>query len=77
MQHMKMGRNGDALQTLDLYTRKFVGGKEYAAALWLRVRILCAKGYDERCRQAAFSHMHQATGTPAALVSEAVTQQRR
>ena len=73
MQHMKLGRNGDALQTLDQYLRRFVGGKEYAAALWLRVRILCAKNIDERCRQAAYAHMHQASGTPAAKVSEALT----
>jgi hypothetical protein len=73
MQHMKLGRNGEALKTLDQYLRRFVGGKEYVAALWLRVRILCAKGVDEHCRQAAYAHMHQASGTPSAKVSEALT----
>ena len=41
LQHAKLGRNGDALATLDMYMRRFVSGAEYPAALWLRVRILC------------------------------------
>ena len=73
MQHLKLGRNGDALQTLDAYVRRFVGGKEYKAALWLRVRILCVKTVDDRCRQAAYTYLHQATDTPAARVAEALT----
>ena len=73
---MKLGRTGDALRTLDQYVRRFSGTEykdTYHAALWLRVRILCAKGVDDRCRQAAYAHMHQATGTPAAKVSELLT----
>jgi hypothetical protein len=70
---LKLGRNGDALQTLDAYVRRFVGGKEYKAALWLRVRILCVKTVDDRCRQAAYTYLHQATDTPAARVAEALT----
>lgn len=75
-QAMKLGRTGDALQTLDQYVRRFSGTvykDTYHAALWLRVRILCMKGVDDRCRQAAYTHMHQATGTPAAKVSELLT----
>ena len=77
MQHMKLGRNGDALRSIDAVTRGFQGRTEYKdiyhAALWLRVRILCSKTIDDRCRQAAYTHMHEATGTPAAHVSEALT----
>jgi hypothetical protein len=75
-QHLKLGRNGDALSTLDQYVRRFAGTQykeTYYAALWLRVRILCAKTVDDRCRQAAYTYMHQATGTPAAKVAEALT----
>ena len=73
VQHLKLGRNGDALKTLDAYVRRFVGGKEYPAALWLRVRILCAQTIDDRCRQAAYTYLHQVPGTPAAKVAEALT----
>ena len=75
-QALKLGRTAEALQTLDQYVRRFAGTEykdTYHAALWLRVRILCAKVIDDRCRQAAYTHMHQATGTPAAKVSELVT----
>ena len=76
MQHLKLGRNGDALSTLDGYLRRFAGTEykaTYHAALWLRVRILCVKTVDDRCRQAAFTYLHQATDTPAAKVAEALT----
>lgn len=73
LQHQKLGRNGDALRTLDAYVRRFVGGREYKAALWLRVRILCLRGVDDRCRQAAYTYLHQANETPAAKVAEALT----
>ncbi|MDQ3336193.1 MAG: FecR domain-containing protein [Myxococcota bacterium] len=75
-QHLKLGRNGDALSTLDQYVRRFAGTQykeTYHAALWLRVRILCAKTVDDRCRQAAYTYLHQAAGTPAAKVAEALT----
>jgi FecR protein len=75
-QAMKLGRTADALQTIDAYTRRFSGTEykdTYQAALWLRVRISCAKTFDDACRQAAYTHMHQATGTPAAKVSELLT----
>jgi TolA-binding protein len=75
LQAIKMGRTDDALTTLEQYVRRYNnGGKEYKAALWLRVRILCTKGeINDRCRQAAFTYMHQAAGTHAAKVAEALT----
>jgi len=60
IQATKLGRTGDALDTLDRYLRRFPGGKEYTAALWLRVRILCLRELDDRCRQAAYTYLHQA-----------------
>jgi hypothetical protein len=75
-QALKLGRTGDALQTLDQYMRRFAGTQyktTYHAAMWLRVRVLCTKTVDDRCRQAAYTYMHQASGTPAAKVAEALT----
>jgi hypothetical protein len=74
VQHLKLGRDTDALTTLDAYMRRFAGGKEYAAALWLRVRISCLRGIDDRCRQAAYTYLRSATeGTPAAAIAERLT----
>ena len=73
-QALKLGRTADALTTIDAYTRRFSGTEfkdTYQATLWLRVRILCAKTFDDRCRQAAYAH--RATGAPAAKVSEMIT----
>jgi FecR protein len=71
---LRMGRNADALQTLDAYVSRFPGGKEYRAALWLRVRILCLERFDDRCRAAAYTYLHAAPDAPAARVAELVTQ---
>jgi len=73
VQATKLGRTEDALRTLDLYLRRFTGGKEYAAALWLRVRILCLRELDDRCRQAAYTYVHQAPDSPAARLAELIT----
>jgi len=73
LQHTRLGRNADALSTLDAYMRRFSGGREYRAALWLRVRILCTRAVDDRCRQAAHTYMRQATDTPAAKIAERLT----
>lgn len=73
LQATKLGRTEDALRTLDLYLRRFAGGKEYTAALWLRVRILCLRDLDDRCRQAAYTYVHQAPGSEAAHLAEKIT----
>nr|MBA2539909.1 FecR domain-containing protein [Deltaproteobacteria bacterium] len=64
-QHLKLGRDSDAESTLDAYVRRFRGGAEYKAALWLRVRIKCLRRVDDNCRQAAFTYAHEDPGTPA------------
>ena len=78
MQAIKLGRTADALRSIDAVTRGFQGRTEYKdiyrGALWLRVRIVCTRGtIDDRCRQAAYTYMHKANGTPAAKVAEALT----
>jgi hypothetical protein len=73
LRHEKLGQHAEALQVLDAYVRRFPGGKEYRAALWLRVRILCLDKIDDRCRAAAYTYLHEAPESPAARVAELVT----
>jgi hypothetical protein len=73
-QYLRLGNRADALQTLDAYVRRFPGGKEFRAALWLRVRILCLERFDDRCRAAAYTYLHAAPDAPAARVAELLTQ---
>lgn len=72
--YLRLGDGAGALQTLDAYVRRFPGGKEYRAALWLRVRILCLERFDDRCRAAAYTYLHEAPDAPAARVAELLTQ---
>lgn len=71
-QHLKLGRNGDALNTIDMYLRRFTKGEHRTAVLWLRVRILCLKTIDAQCRHAAEAFEQHAPDTPAARVAEAI-----
>lgn len=64
LQATKLGRTGDAITTLDAYMRRFRGGAEYKAALWLRVVIKCRQQIDDHCRQAAFTYAHEDPGSP-------------
>jgi hypothetical protein len=73
LRHERLGQHAEALQVLDAYVRRFPGGKEYRAALWLRVRILCLDKIDDRCRAAAYTYLHEAPDSPAARVAELVT----
>ena len=59
LQATKLGRTSDAITTLDAYVRRFRGGAEYKAALWLRVVIKCRQAIDDHCRQAAFTYAHE------------------
>jgi FecR-like protein len=72
--YFRQGNGADALQTLDAYVRRFPGGKEYRAALWLRVRILCLDRFNEACRAAAYTYLHEAPDEPAAHIAELLTQ---
>ena len=72
VQHLRLGRDADALQTLDMYFNRFVGFDEYKPALWLRVRILCLRRLDDSCRAAATSYMDKASGTTASAVAELI-----
>ena len=73
VRHEKLAQDAEALETLDAYVRRFPGGKEYHAALWLRVRILCLDKIDDRCRAAAYRYLHDAPDGPAVHVAESLT----
>ena len=67
--HRPLGQDAEALRTLDMYHRRFAGGREMHAALWLRVRILCGHALDEDCRKAAYTYQHEVPTGPAADVA--------
>jgi hypothetical protein len=77
IQHMKLSAHRDAEATLDGYVRRFAGGRELReeldAALWLRVRIRCTQVIDDRCRQAAYTYLHEVHDGAAAKVAEQIT----
>ena len=68
-----LGQDAEALRTLDWYFRRFAGGKEMHAAMWLRVRIACDHVLDEACRRAAYSYQHDIPSGPASEVAVRIT----
>jgi len=71
--HRPLGQDTEALHTLDMYHRRFAGGREMHAALWLRVRILCGHAIDDECRKAAYTYQHEVPSGPAADVAIRIT----
>lgn len=71
--HRPLGQDAEALRTLDMYQRRFSGGREKRAALWLRVRILCGHAIDDDCRKAAYSYQHVVPSGEAAEVAIRIT----
>ncbi|HEX3757547.1 MAG TPA: hypothetical protein VHW23_02535, partial [Kofleriaceae bacterium] len=74
VRYFRQDNPADALQALDAYVRRFPGGKQYRAALWLRVRIQCLERFDAACHAAAYTYLHEAPDAPAAHVAELLTQ---
>jgi hypothetical protein len=68
-----LGQDAEAMRTLDWYFRRFAGGKEMHAAMWLRVRIACDHTLDEGCRRAAYSYQHDVPSGPASEVAVRIT----
>jgi hypothetical protein len=73
LQHLKLGRDGDALRSIDAYERAYPAGREIRSALWLRLRILCRVAIDEQCRQAAVTYQRKAAEGPALHVAQRIT----
>ncbi|MEO6776253.1 MAG: FecR family protein [Kofleriaceae bacterium] len=68
-----LGQEAEAMHTLDWYFRRFAGGKDMHAAMWLRVRIACEHAIDETCRRAAYSYQHAVPAGPASDVAVRIT----
>jgi hypothetical protein len=68
-----LGQDAEAMRTLDWYFRRFAGGKEMHAAMWLRVRIACDRTIDEACRRAAYSYQHDVPAGAASEVAVRIT----
>ena len=71
--HRPLGQDAEALRTLDMYHRRFAGGREMHAALWLRVRIQCGHTIDDACRKAAYTYQHEVPSGPAADLAIRIT----
>jgi len=73
-QHLKLGRDTDALSSIDALMRRFTTSEYHLPALWLRTRILCLRKVDDRCRAAAEAYMRKADdGTVTSNVAEVIT----
>lgn len=57
LQFVELGKEDEALKTLDLYATRFPTGAERDDAMWLRVRILCGRAFTNRCKAAAHSYV--------------------
>ena len=73
VQHLKLGHDVDAVRTLDMYMRRFEGAGDFAAALWLRVRITCLQKVDQQCREAAYTYISKVPNGTAADVATRLT----
>jgi hypothetical protein len=71
--HRPLHQDAEALRTLDMYRRRFAGGREMHAALWLLVRIHCGKAIDDECRKAAYTYQHEVTSGPTADLAIRIT----
>jgi hypothetical protein len=71
--HRPLGQDAAALDTLEIYRRRFTSGKERDAAMWLRVRIACGHNIDEECRSAAYSFQREVPTGDAADVAVRIT----
>ncbi len=66
--------NAAALRTLDIYMQRFIkkSRSEHADALWLRVRILCEKTFDDACRRAARIYSEAAPSTNKSGIADSI-----
>ncbi len=74
LQKTALKDNAAALKTLEMYMSRFAhkNRAEHADALWLRVRILCEKKFDDACRHAARIYAEEAPSTAKSGIAERV-----
>ena len=69
-------QEAEALRTLDYYVRRFPSGGQLEAVLWLRLRLLCARGIDAPCRAAAHTYVARFPGGSKGELAIRVTNTR-
>lgn len=74
VQYLKLGRDSDALSTLDRFEQRAATSEYLVPALWLRVRIRCLKKIDDNCRLAAEAYQKRAGKSATWSVAERITQ---
>ncbi len=74
LQKTALKDNAAALKTLEMYMSRFAhkNRAEHADALWLRVRILCEKTFDDACRHAARIYAEEAPSTAKSGIAQRV-----
>ena len=74
LQKLALKDNAAALKTLDRYFDRFAhkNKSEHGDALWLRVRILCEKTFDDDCRRAARMYAAEAPSTFKSGIAEKI-----
>ncbi len=72
-QHLQLGKEAEAVRSLDAYLRRFPQGPELEAVLWLRLRILCRRSFGEPCRVAAHAYVARYPGTDRGGLARRVT----
>jgi hypothetical protein len=75
-QALELGQEREALRSLDYYVRRFSGGGQLEAVLWLRLRLLCARSLDAPCRAAAHTYIARFPNSNKADVAVRVTESR-
>jgi len=70
------GKSADAVKSLDGYLRRFTSGNEADAVRWLRLRLLCARAFDDTCRAAAHTYATSAADGPRRDLAVRTTQTR-
>lgn len=69
--HWQQGRRRRALKSLKYYLDRYNSGKHREGALWLKIKILCAKTVGARCRTTAYTYLRE---FPAGHFAEQATQ---
>ena len=71
-----VGKKVEALRSVDAYLRRFPNGAESDAVSWLRLRLLCDRGFDEPCRAAAHTYADRTSDATRRALALRITDTR-
>jgi hypothetical protein len=72
VEYFRLRRRTAALETLDLFRRRFPRSREAESALWLQTVALCAGVDAEPCRASAYSYLQRFRGGAFATEAEKI-----